>query len=97
MEGEKIIGIKSPHDGLMGRNIYQFFSTLKEIKRGQKIIKVNVPHEVSSDKKSIKFAVKDVGSHRKRGDLDKDKFVAVVKDFQPTMILLAFCWSTSRS
>ena len=57
MEGEKIVGIKSPHDGLMGRNIYQFFSTLREVKRGQKIIKVNVPHEVSSDKKSIKFAV----------------------------------------
>ena len=57
MEGEKIIGIKSPHDGLMGRNIYQFFSTLREVKRGQKIIKVNVPHEVSSDKKCIKFAV----------------------------------------
>ena len=35
----------------------------------------------------------DVGSHRKRNELDANKFVAAVKDFQPTMILLAFCWS----
>ena len=43
-------------------------------------------------KKNIKFAVKDVGSHRKRNELDENKFVAAVKEFQPTMILLAFCW-----
>ena len=41
----------------------------------------------------ILFAVKDVGSHRNRSELDSEKFVSAVKEFQPTMILLAFCWS----
>ena len=41
----------------------------------------------------MEFSVRDVGSHRKRSELDSDAFIAAVKEFQPTMILLAFCWS----
>ena len=44
-------------------------------------------------KRNIELAVRDVGSHRERCELDEDKFVLSVKEFQPTMILLAFCWS----
>ena len=41
----------------------------------------------------MEFSVRDVGSHRKRSELDSDAFIAAVKEFHPTMILLAFCWS----
>ena len=44
-------------------------------------------------KKSITFLVHDVGEDENRKELDCEKFTIAVKEFQPTVIILAFCWS----
>ena len=47
--------------------------------------------------KNIQFKVEDVGqidiNDQSKRELDEDKFVEAVKEFKPTVLVLAFCWS----
>ena len=54
VEGETIIGVKSPHDGLTGLTNIRL-NAPQDMKEGDKVLKVNVPHQVSSDRKRIKL------------------------------------------
>jgi hypothetical protein len=44
-------------------------------------------------KKEIVINVEDIGRHGDRSELDLDKLTEAVKSLDPTVILLAFCWS----
>jgi len=54
VDGERIIGVKSPHDGVIGRTNIRV-NAPQDIEEGQKIIKVNVPHHFSKNRKFIKL------------------------------------------
>ena len=56
VDGEKIIGVKSPHDGLVGRTNIRL-NAPQDISEGEKIFKVNVPHHVTENKKFIKLDI----------------------------------------
>ena len=87
-----LAGVHGREDGELGGNETKGKDNFvedseRQLGRLRKKFKDNI------QRRNIELAVKDVGSHRERCELDEDKFVLSVKEFQPTMILLAFCWS----
>ena len=63
VDGERIIGVRSPHNGLRGLTNIRL-NAPEDMTEGDKILKVNVPHEVSSDKKRIKLTDRAGGDVR---------------------------------
>ena len=87
-----LAGVHGEKDGRLGANEVEGRDNFVKDSEGQlELLKKDFTRDI--EQKNIEFAVKDVGSHRNRSELDSEKFVSAVKEFQPTMILLAFCWS----
>ena len=87
-----LAGVHGKKDGVLGENEVKGKEDFVKDSEGQvKYLKKEFKDDI--EKKNIKFAVKDVGSHRNRSELDSEAFVSAVREFQPTMLLLAFCWS----
>ena len=87
-----LAGVHGKEDGRLGENEVEGKDNFVKDSEGQ-IEFLREKFETDVQKKNLLFSVKDVGSHRNRSELDNDAFVSAVKDFQPTMLLLAFCWS----
>ena len=87
-----LAGVHGKEDGRLGENGVEGKDNFVKDSEGQvEFLKDKFGNDIQ--KKNISFAVKDVGSHRNRSELDSDAFVSTVREFQPTMLLLAFCWS----
>ena len=87
-----LAGVHGKEDGRLGENEVEGKDNFVKDSEGQvEFLKEKFENDIQ--KKNISFAVKDVGSHRNRSELDSDAFVSAVREFQPTMLLLAFCWS----
>ena len=87
-----LAGVHGDEDGQLGPNEDKEKEAFVCNSEGQ----IGVLHKNKSDdiaQKNIVMKVEDVGVHRDRSVLDREKFVSAVKDFNPTMILLAFCFS----
>ena len=54
VEGERVIGVKTPHDGVSGHSNVRL-NDPQDMLEGLKMIKVNVPHRLSKDRKFIKL------------------------------------------
>ena len=54
VEGERVIGVKTPHDGVRGHSKVRLNDPQDKME-GLKMIKVNAPHSLSKDKKFIKL------------------------------------------
>ena len=87
-----LAGIHGKEDGGLGGNEVKGKENFVEDSELQ-VGRLTKKFSEDVEEKNIKLEVRDVGRHRNRHQLDEDKFVAAVKEFQPTMILLAFCWS----
>ena len=87
-----LAGVHGNMDGRLGKNEDKERDNFVKDSEGQ-IQFLMDKFEADVQRKNISFAVKDVGSHRNKDTLDANNFVSAVKEFQPTMILLAFCWS----
>ena len=87
-----LAGVPGEKDGRLGANEVEGRDNFVKDSEGQlELLKKDFTRDI--EKKNIMFAVKDVGSHRNRSELDSNAFVSAVREFQPTMLLLAFCWS----
>ena len=87
-----LAGVHGGEDGRLGRNEDKVKEAFVETSLRQiKLLKRDFQEEI--EEKNVSFEVKDVGDHRNRGMMDEKKFIRAVKDFNPTIILLAFCWS----
>ena len=49
-------------------------------------------HKQDIEKKNIKMEVKDISKHKDGRKVDEE-FITVLKEFDPTVLLLGFCWS----
>ena len=87
-----LAGVHGNMDGRLGKNEDKERDNFVKDSEGQ-IQFLMDKFEADVQRKNILFAVKDVGSHRNKDTLDPNNFLSAVKEFQPTMILLAFCWS----
>ena len=87
-----LTGVHRKEDGELGGNEVKGKDNFVEDSEGQ-VGRLTKKFKDDIEKKNIQFAAINVSSHRNRLDLDKDKFLSAVKEFQPTIILLAFCWS----
>ena len=54
VEGERVVGVKIPHDGVRGHTKVRL-NDPQDMLEGLKMIKVNVPHSLSKDRKFIKL------------------------------------------
>ena len=87
-----LAGVHGRQSGSLGANEDKVKEAFVETSlRQTELLKKEFEEDIK--RKNIVFSVKDVGAHRNRSELDSDKFVSAVKEFRPTMILLAFCWS----
>ena len=87
-----LVGVHGEEGGRLGENEVEGKDNFVKDSEGQvEFLKEKFENDIQ--KKNISFAVKDVGSHRNRSELDSEAFVSAVREFQPTMLLLAFCWS----
>ena len=87
-----LAGVHGKEDGELGKNEIKGRENFVEDSKKQ-IERLKRDFKDDIEKRKMEFSVRDVGSHRKRSELDSDAFIAALKEFQPTMILLAFCWS----
>ena len=87
-----LAGVHGKEDGKLGGNEIRGKDNFVEDSKMQ-VGRLTKKFMEDIKKKNINFEVRDIGSHRKRYELDEDKFVSAVREFHPTMILLAFCWS----
>ena len=87
-----LAGVHGKEDGELGKNEIKGRDNFVEDSKKQ-IERLKRGFKDDIEKRNMEFSVRDVGSHRKRSELDSVAFIAAVKEFHPTMILLAFCWS----
>ena len=85
-------GVHGNDDGRLGDREDKFVSSCEaQVKNLQK----NKSEEI--EVKNIQFKVEDIGqidiNDQSKRELDEDKFVEAVKEFKPTVLVLAFCWS----
>ena len=85
-------GVHGNDDGRLGDREDKFVTTCEaQVKNLQR----NKSEEIEA--KNIQFKVEDVGQinikDQSKRELDEDKFVEAVKEFKPTVLVLAFCWS----
>ena len=87
-----LTGVHGNLDGKLGGKDDRFF---KSSENQVRILKRRM--EADIEEKKIEFRVEDVGqidiSERGTRELDEEKFVEAVKNFQPTVLVLAFCFS----
>ena len=87
-----LAGVHGKEDGVLGENEVKGKDNFVKDSEGQlEFLAEKFRGDIQ--KENISFTVKDVGSHRNRSELNSEKLVLAVKEFQPTVILLAFCWS----
>ena len=85
-------GVHGNNDGRLGDREDKFVTSCEaQVKNLQK----NKSEEIEAN--NIQFKVEDVGqidiNDQSKRELDEDKFVEAVKEFKPTVLVLAFCWS----
>ena len=83
-----LTGIHGCKDGALGGREDRFVAN----SRKQMVI-LNRTKADDIHKKEIVMGVEDIGRHSNRSELDLDKLTKAVKEFDPTVILLAFTWS----
>ena len=87
-----LAGIHGCQDGeLGGREDTKTEAFMEDSRKQMKILKNTKGNKFVE--KEIVMALEDIGRHSDRSELDLDKLTRAVKEFDPTVILLAFCWS----
>lgn len=87
-----LAGVHGDEDGQLGSNEDKEKEAFVCDSEGQIDVLRNRKSEDISLKKIV-MKVEDVGAHRNRSMIDTARLVSAVKDFNPTVILLAFCFS----
>ena len=87
-----LAGIHGQEDGRLGdREDPDEDAFVKDCHKQVNILKKAKDEQILQD--NIVIEVEDIGKHKERNEFDSDKFIRKVRDFSPTVLLLAFCWS----
>jgi DNA replication protein DnaC len=87
-----LAGIHGCEDGALGvKEDIEEDGFVADSRKQMEILKKTKAEDIA--KKDISINVEDIGRHGDMTELDLDKLTIAVKEFDPTVILLAFCWS----
>ena len=92
-ENTRLLVVSGTHgcqDGQLGDNEKESEGFVKQSKRFVEGFKKKRKQDI--EQKNIVFAVMDISKH-KEGRKVEEEFITVLKEFDPSVLLLGFCWS----